>query len=167
MNTALFSGSDLDVVFSLVLTMSLSASWIAAAVLVLRLCLKRAPKWVNVLLWGIVAVRLVLPVSIESTLSLVPSAEPVSPAIIGGAAVRVSGAAATGAANSPAAAGPGLVEIMSYVWAAGAILLFLYSVVSWLWLQIRVREAVRLRGRIYQSERIDSPFVLGIIRPRI
>lgn len=61
MNTALFSGSDLDVVFSLVLTMSLSASWIAAAVLVLRLCLKRAPKWVNVLLWGIVAVRLVLP----------------------------------------------------------------------------------------------------------
>ena len=72
MNTALFSGSDLDVVFSLVLTMSLSASWIAAAVLVLRLCLKRAPKWVNVLLWGIVAARLVLPVSIESPLSLLP-----------------------------------------------------------------------------------------------
>ena len=81
MNTVLFSGSDLDVVFSLVLTMSLSASWIAAAVLVLRLCLKRAPKWVNVLLWGIVAVRLMLPVSIESPLSLLPRTEVILPAV--------------------------------------------------------------------------------------
>ena len=134
----------MSALFLKLVNMSLSASWLVLALLALRLALKRAPKWVNVLLWGMVGVRLVLPVSIESTLSLVPSAEPVSPAIIGGAAVRVSGAAAAGAANSPAAAGPGLVEIMSYVWAAGAILLFLYSVVSWLWLQIRVREAVRL-----------------------
>ena len=138
----------MSALFLKLVNMSLSASWLVLALLALRLALKRAPKWVNVLLWGMVGVRLVLPVSIESTLSLVPSTEPVSPAIIGGAAVRVSGAAAAGAANSPAAAGPGLVEIMSYVWAAGAILLFLYSVVSWLWLQIRVREAVRLRGRI-------------------
>ena len=115
----------MSALFLKLVNMSLSASWLVLALLALRLALKRAPKCVNVLLWGMVGVRLVLPVSIESTLSLVPSAEPVSPAIIGGAAVRVSGAAATGAANSPAAAGPGLVEIMSYVWAAGAILLFL------------------------------------------
>ncbi len=60
--------------------MSLSASWIAAAVLVLRLCLKRAPKWVNVLLWGIVAVRLVLPVSIESPLESA-AAQAILPAV--------------------------------------------------------------------------------------
>lgn len=157
----------MSALFLKLVNMSLSASWLVLAVLALRLVLKRAPKWVNVLLWGMVGIRLVLPVSIESTLSLVPSAEPVNPAIIGGTAVRVGGAAAAGAANSPAAAGPGLVEILSYVWAAGAILLFLYSVVSWLRLRVRVREAVRLQGRIYQSERIDSPFVLGIIRPKI
>ena len=157
----------MSALFLKLVNMSLSASWLVLALLALRLALKRAPKWVNVLLWGMVGVRLVLPVSIESTLSLVPSAEPVSPAIIGGTAVRVGGLAAAGAASSPAAAGPGLVEILSYVWAAGAILLFLYSVVSWLRLRIRVREAVRLQGRIYQSERIDSPFVLGIVRPRI
>ena len=157
----------MSALFLKLVNMSLSASWLVLVVLALRLALKRAPKWVNVLLWGMVGVRLVLPVSIESTLSLVPSAEPVSPAIIGGTAVRVGGLAAAGAASSPAAAGPGLVEILSYVWAAGAILLFLYSVVSWLRLRIRVREAVRLQGRIYQSERIDSPFVLGIVRPRI
>ena len=107
MNTALFSGSDLDVVFSLVLTMSLSASWIAAAVLVLRLCLKRAPKWVNVLLWGIVAVRLMLPFSIESPLSLLPRTEAILPAATAtGRAVRVPAPAAetdgvTDAVRSP------------------------------------------------------------------
>ena len=157
----------MSTLFLKLVNMSLSASWLVLVVLALRLVLKRAPKWVNVLLWGMVGVRLMLPVSIESTLSLVPSAEPVSPAIIGGTAVRVGGSAAAGAASSPAAAGPGLVEILSYVWAVGAVLLFLYSVISWLRLQVRVREAVRLQGRIYQSERIDSPFVLGIIRPRI
>ena len=157
----------MSTLFLKLVNMSLSASWLVLVVLALRLVLKRAPKWVNVLLWGMVGIRLVLPVSIESTLSLVPSAEPVSPAIIGGTAVRVGGSAAAGAASSPASAGPGLVEILSYVWAVGAVLLFLYSVISWLRLQVRVREAVRLQGRIYQSERIDSPCVQRIIRPRI
>ena len=55
--------------------MSISASWIVLAVLVLRLLLKKAPKWVNVLLWGIVAIRLICPFSFESALSLIPSAE--------------------------------------------------------------------------------------------
>ena len=62
----------MSTLFLKILQMSVSASWIAAAVLVLRLCLKRAPKWGTVLLWGFVAVRLLLPVSIESTLSLLP-----------------------------------------------------------------------------------------------
>ena len=55
--------------------MSISASWLVLAVLILRLVLKKAPKWVNVLLWGIVAVRLICPFSFESVLSLIPSAE--------------------------------------------------------------------------------------------
>ena len=61
---------------------SIAASWIVIAVLILRFCLKKAPKWVNVLLWGIVAVRLIFPFSIESALSLIPSAETVSPSIM-------------------------------------------------------------------------------------
>ena len=76
MNTALFSGSDLDVVFSLVLTMSLSASWIAAAVLVLRLLLKKAPRWITCLLWAMVAVRLVCPISLQSPVSAYQVAAP-------------------------------------------------------------------------------------------
>ena len=69
-------------VFLKLLNLSISASWLVLAVLVLRLISKRSPKWVNVLLWGIVALRLVLPFSIESALSLIPSAETVSPAAV-------------------------------------------------------------------------------------
>lgn len=172
MNTALFSGSDLDVVFSLVLTMSLSASWIAAAVLVLRLCLKRAPKWVNVLLWGIVAVRLVLPVSIESPLSLLPRTEAILPAaaaqpIQAGTAPAVGGAAAAIASGAAMRSQPGWTTILAWVWLVGIAVLLLYTWISTQRLRRKVREAVRLQGNIYETEHIDSPFVLGVLRPRI
>lgn len=52
--------------FLKIVNMSISAGWLVLAVLALRLILKKAPKWVNVLLWGIVAVRLLCPISIES-----------------------------------------------------------------------------------------------------
>lgn len=68
--------------FLKIVNMSISASWVVIAVLTLRFCLKKAPKWVNVLLWGIVAARMVFPFSIESVLSLIPSAETISPTIM-------------------------------------------------------------------------------------
>ena len=68
--------------FLKIVNMSISAGWLVLAVLVLRLALKKAPKWVSVLLWGIVAVRLMCPFSIESALSLIPSAEVVSPSVL-------------------------------------------------------------------------------------
>ena len=67
--------------FLKIINMSISASWLVLAVLLLRFVLKKAPKWVNVLLWGIVAVRLAFPFSIESALSLIPSAETIPPNI--------------------------------------------------------------------------------------
>ena len=69
-------------IFLKLLNLSISASWLVLVVLALRLVLKRAPKWVNVLLWGMVALRLMLPFSIESALSLIPSAETVSPEVV-------------------------------------------------------------------------------------
>ncbi|MDY6088161.1 MAG: M56 family metallopeptidase, partial [Eubacteriales bacterium] len=59
--------------FLKIINMSISASWVVLAVLVLRFILKKAPKWVNVLLWGVVAIRLLCPFSIESALSLIPN----------------------------------------------------------------------------------------------
>ena len=69
-------------IFLSIVNMSIAASWILIAVLFLRLVLKRAPKWLTVVLWGIVAVRLVCPFSIESALSLIPSAKTVNPSIM-------------------------------------------------------------------------------------
>lgn len=71
----------MSALFLKVLHMSVCASWLVLAVLLLRLCLRRAPKWFNVLLWGIVAVRLVFPFSVESPLSLLPRTEAIRPAI--------------------------------------------------------------------------------------
>ena len=68
--------------FLTVVNMSISASWIVLAVLALRLLFKKAPKWITVALWGIVAVRLVCPFAIESAISLIPSAETINPGIM-------------------------------------------------------------------------------------
>ena len=160
---------------------SIAASWIVVAVLVLRFCLKRAPKWVNVLLWGIVAVRMIFPFSIESALSLIPSAETVSPTIMMESAPSVqtgvpvldqvinpvidhSLAPAPGASANPLQI---WIPVMAAVWLAGAAALLLYSAVSYWRLHRRVREAVILRDNIYQSENAASPFVLGIVKPKI
>ena len=67
-------------VFSKVLHMSIAASWLILAVIALRLLLRKAPKWIRCILWGIVAIRLICPVSFESTLSLVPNAEDIASA---------------------------------------------------------------------------------------
>lgn len=64
-------------IFLKLLNMSITASWIILAVLGIRLLFRRIPKWISCLLWGIVAIRLIFPFSIESTFSLQPSAEPI------------------------------------------------------------------------------------------
>lgn len=161
--------------------MSISASWVVIAVLTLRFCLKKAPKWVNVLLWGIVAVRMVFPFSIESVLSLIPSAETISPSIMMEQSPSVqTGVPALNHVINPVISGsftpaPGAsanplqiwIPVLAGIWLFGIAALFLYSAVSYWRLRRKVCEAVILRGNIYQSEKVCSPFVLGIIRPKI
>ena len=167
--------------FLKIVNMSISASWVVIAVLTLRFCLKKAPKWVNVLLWGIVAVRMVFPFSIESVLSLIPSAETISPSIMMEQSPSVqTGVPALNHVINPVISGsftpaPGAsanplqiwIPVSAGIWLFGIAALFLYSAVSYWRLRRKVCEAVILRGNIYQSEKVCSPFVLGIIRPKI
>jgi len=167
--------------FLKIVNMSISASWVVIAVLTLRFCLKKAPKWVNVLLWGIVAVRMVFPFSIESVLSLIPSAETISPTIMMEQSPSVqTGVPALNHVINPVISGsftpaPGAsanplqiwIPVLAGIWLFGIAALFLYSAVSYWRLRRKVCEAVILRGNIYQSEKVCSPFVLGIIRPKI
>lgn len=168
-------------VFLKIINMSISASWLVLAVLLLRLVLKKAPKWVSVLLWGIVAVRLICPFSIESMLSLIPSAETISPEImmdwtpevstgIGSLDTVVNPIISESFAPKPyASANPLqiLIPVAAIVWLAGIAAMLLYTAVSYLLLCRKVATAVLLRNNIYQSENVDSPFVLGIIKPKI
>lgn len=167
--------------FLKIVNMSISASWVVIAVLTLRFCLKKAPKWVNVLLWGIVAARMVFPFSIESVLSLIPSAETISPTIMMEQSPSVqTGVPALNHVINPVISGsftpaPGAsanplqiwIPVLAGIWLFGIAALFLYSAVSYWRLRRKVCEAVILRGNIYQSEKVCTPFVLGIIKPKI
>ena len=167
--------------FLKIVNMSISASWAVVAVLALRFCLKKAPKWVNALLWGIVAVRMVFPFSIESVLGLMPSAETISPTIMMEQTPSVqTGVPVLNHVINPVISGsltpaPGAsanplqiwIPVLAWIWLFGIAALFLYSAVSYWCLRRKVCEAVILRDNIYQSENVCSPFVLGIIRPKI
>lgn len=169
-------------VFLKLLNLSISASWLVLAVLVLRLISKRSPKWVNVLLWGIVALRLVLPFSIESALSLIPSAETVSPAAVQFApaptitsGVSVIDNAVNSSLSEHFAAVPTAsvnplyvwTEIAGWVWLIGLGAMLLYALVSYLRLRRRVSVSLPIQDHIYLCDAISSPFILGVVKPRI
>ena len=169
-------------VFLKLLNLSISASWLVLAVLVLRLISKRSPKWMNVLLWGIVALRLVLPFSIESALSLIPSAETVSPAVVqfAPAPTITSGVSVIDNAVNPslsehfsavptASVNPLYVwtEIAGWVWLIGLGAMLLYALVSYLRLRRRVSVSLPVQDHIYLCDAISSPFILGVVKPHI
>ena len=168
-------------VFLKLVNMSISAGWLVLAVLVLRLILKKAPKWVCVLLWGLVAVRLICPISFESVLSLIPSAETVSPEIMLDATPQIhTGIGVLNSAINPVISqsftpDPGAsanplqiwIPIAAVMWIAGFAVMLAYAAVSYFMLRRRVATAVLLHSGIFQSEHVDSPFVLGILKPRI
>ena len=169
-------------VFLKLLNLSISASWLVLAVLVLRLISKRSPKWMNVLLWGIVALRLTLPFSIESALSLIPSAETVSPAAVqfAPAPTITSGVSVIDNAVNPslsehfaavptASVNPLYVwtEIAGWVWLIGLGAMLLYALVSYLRLRRRVSVSLPIQDHIYLCDAISSPFILGVVKPRI
>ena len=167
-------------IFQKALNMSIAAGWLILAVIALRLLLRRAPKRFRLLLWAVVGLRLALPWSIESALSLIPSAQTLPEGImLERAPVLDTGISALNGAINPgftAAFTPELgvsanplqvlLPIAAAFWMLGAAAMLLWALVSWLRLRKRVREAVRLEENVYECE-IASPFVLGLFRPRI
>ena len=168
-------------IFLEVVNRGVAASWVILAVLLLRLALRRAPKWVRVLLWGLVAVRLLCPFSIQSAVSLIPSAETVSPAVllqdaptvqsgvpfldhVGNTVLEDMSLPTPGDSVNPLQV---WMTLLAWLWLGGVLLLLAYAAVSYGRLRRRVAAAVRLRNNIYQSENVVSPFLLGIVQPRI
>ena len=171
----------MDKLFITIVNNGLVASWIILAVIVLRKLLNRIPKWVNCLLWGLVAIRLAIPFSIESIFSLIPSAKPV-PADIEYAKIPKidSGMHAVNTVINPvlenhfavkeiASVNPiqVIIFISSYIWMIGVIGLLIYAFVSFIMLKRQVKNAQAIDKGIFRSGTIDSPFILGFVKPSI
>ncbi len=168
-------------IFLKTLNMSIAASWLILAVFLFRLVMKRAPKWLSVLLWGVVALRLTVPLSLKSAMSLLPSNEAivVSDIRYGAPAVN-SGIPALNNAVNPAltesfAPDPGAGVNPLYVWTlaasaiwlAGIAAMLLYALISYVRVRRSVAEGVPCEGNVYLCDRVKSPFILGLVRPRI
>ncbi len=171
----------MEQVFITLLNTSITAGYLVLAVLLLRPLLKKAPKYIRCILWGFVGLRLILPFSLESITSLIPSAQPIPPEIVTDPVPTVQ----TGFSVLNSAINPILSESMApvpgdsanpmqiamgiawNVWLLGVILMALYSIVSYSLLRGKLREAIREEGSIWLCDRVSTPFLLGLFRPRI
>lgn len=164
-------------IFLKIANMSLSASWVVFVVLLLRVLLRKAPKWIAVLLWGVVAVRMVCPFSVESVFSLMPRAETI---VMGVSSEMDAGIPAVGdalgvvidesfAPSLAASAAPSQswLPVFAALWLSGITVLLAYAAISCRRLHRKVDTAILLRENIFQSENVVSPFVFGIFKPKI
>lgn len=164
-------------IFDTILNMSFSGSFVLLAVIVFRVVLKRAPKWVNFVLWSLVGIRLTVPLSIESIFSLIPKPDEVSqkfsvtysPAYVG---------ETTSVSNmdnidvGEAAANVSMTNfdfewILMLVWLVGIVAMITYMVISILLLRKKLNESVQIDNNIWECDRITSPFIFGFIKPQI
>jgi len=179
----------MEKVFVEILNMGLTATWVVLAVLAVRALCHKAPKELTVCLWALVGLRLISPFVMESVLSLIPSGAIVSPEIL--VAERpsihtgvtmlnstvnpllsahlapgysVSGAPMPGASANPMQI---IAFIASVVWIVGVAVMFAYSLCSYLWLRRKVKVSLCYRDNIYFCDSIATPFVFGVIKPRI
>ena len=171
----------MSLLFTQIFNMSVSASYIILAVLLLRLALKKAPKWLSLLLWAVVGLRLVCLFTFESVWSLIPSLGQIHPVVAldqhapqyteySGLNMLVT------RLNEDLLARPEydrlmllqrLIPVFAVVWLAGILVLTAYSIISCLKVRRNVLTAVRCQDNVYQSENIRSPFVFGLIKPKI
>jgi len=176
-------------IFLYIVNMSITATILAVVVLLLRLLLKKAPKWISVLLWGLVALRLICPFAVESPFSLMPKTdwvvqEPLTEEdfFLDSVPDRISAIDSSSfggdvtvqysyypleKSNVEIHRGISFSFILSCIWAAGMAALLLHTVISTIRLHRSIGAAVRVRDNVWESSAVESPFVLGMIRPRI
>jgi len=166
-------------IFITILNMSITASIVTLAVMLMRIPLKKAPKIFSYALWGVVLFRLMFPFSIESAFSLMPTSTNIIPQDIISAqnsGIQLADTPINMTIYSPMPiVGQGnetnlvisAIQIASYVWLAGFIVLLVYAVLGHVRLKRRVRFATLVQDNIFESDKIKTPFVFGFIRPKI
>ena len=168
-------------VFLTLLNMSITASWLILAVIVIRLLLKKAPKWIACALWALVAIRLICPFSFESKLSLIPTSQTIPQNIAMQAKPQIdSGIAIVNDVINPViarqftpdpltSANPLqiVLPVLSIVWIVGMFALLGYALFSYIRLKRSVGASIAVKDNIMVCDEVRSPFILGILRPMI
>ncbi len=173
-------------VFLKLLNMSITAGWLILAVFCVRILFRKMPKWINCVLWGLVALRLMIPFSIESPFSLQPSAEPIkADTIVQGQLLPHIPSIDSELAIIEDTVNPMLAETFAYeeaesvaplqvftevagnIWLGGMIVLFIFAMGSMVRLRLMVRESLQYKRNVYLCDAVKSPFILGIIKPVI
>ena len=171
----------MSTVFLKILNMSITASWLILAVVLVRLLLKKAPKWIPCLLWGLVAIRLVCPFSFGSIFSLIPSNETIptnitvqqEPAINSGITIvndvinPVIAESFTPAPTDSVNPLQIIIPIAAIVWIAGIVIMLAYALISYIKLKKTVSVCVPVGERILSCDEVKAPFILGVFRPVI
>lgn len=171
----------METIFIKILNMSISAGWVILAILLLRILLKKAPKTLRCCLWALAAIRLACPFSPESALSLIPSAEPIPQSILYDTAPAIeSGIEGVNRAINPILSSslspnPGdsvnplqvILYLASILWLAGLLIMLLYLFLSSFRLRRRVAASIRMEDNLWFCDNVQSPFIFGILSPRI
>ncbi len=171
----------MSTVFLKVLNLSINATWLILVVLILRFMLNKSPKWITCAFWAIVAVRLACPISFESVFSLLPDSE-VIPSNIAtvqmseintGVAVinndlnpvrsKISEVNEVASVNTLQV----VISVATVIWVCGTIALLVYALISYILLKKKVRRAVPFDEKTLECDEVMTPFILGIIRPKI
>lgn len=176
--------------FRTVLNMSITGAYIAAAIIILRIAMKKLPKKYSYLLWAILGIRLLCPFSFSSAVSIFNVLVPEKPAITSGQMefipndieyaaeprITVSVPPVNNAINEqlpPAqpsdSANPMQIAMAvgAYIWAFGTLAMAVYTAVSYISVRKKVKNAKLSDGNVYTCESIETPFVFGLIKPRI
>lgn len=171
----------MSMIFLKIVNMSIMASWLILAVILIRLLLKKAPRWITCALWALVAVRLLLPFSFESALSIIPSSETIPSNIGIMNEPRIdSGITVINEAVNPfiretltpdpiSSANPLQIYIplLSVVWIAGMTAMIIYALLSFIKLKRSVGIAIPIGDNVLACDEVESPFILGVFKPAI
>lgn len=163
-----------------IVNMSVSATYIAIVVIILRFALKKAPKRFSCLMWVLVAIRLVCPFSIESIFSLMPTNRKIAvetpsfnmvtdniPDTYGGSVSATNGGISSGDIIIPAQDQVNVAQILAIIWVIGVLVMLCYSFVSFFRMRNKVKTAVKIEDNIKLCDEIKTPFILGVFKPNI
>lgn len=168
-------------IFLKLANISIQASVLMLLVIILRMMLKKTPKWMVCLLWALVAIRLICPVSIESSYSLAPKVSVINNDSSTSKITIESGISAIDRSINQfmdrqyagetevtkSLDGEYLLQMFPYIWILGIVCIISYAVINYIKIRRQVRESIRLQEQIYLCDTIPGPFVLGIVSPKI